>query len=89
MNKHRSTLENLLVFPQLITVTARQVKNGCTENEDLNVWLVGQEKGSDGYKIILRDDGLYFGLASPGFPRDKFPILDGWYGDLLTTLLAM
>ena len=38
---------------------------------------------SDGYKIIMRDDGLQFGLASSGFPNDKDPISAGWYGSLL------
>jgi len=53
------------------------------------VWVVGQENSSNGYKIIMRDDGEQFGLASVGFPNDKHLILDGWYGSLLSAFLAM
>ena|SRR6185437_9076573 len=88
-NGHGAALEDMLVPPRIIIVTARDVRNGSIEDEDLKVWLVGQEKRADGYQIVLRDDGLYFGLASHGFPKDKYPILVGWYGNLLTTFLAM
>src|SRR5215472_4398786 len=47
------------------------------------------QRRTQGYKIVLRNDGSQFGLASNGFPHDKFPILLGWYGDLLTTFLGM
>lgn len=88
VNHHSITLQDALVPPRTISVIARQVENGFIKDEDLNVWLVGQER-PDGYKIVLSDDGSLFGLASSGFPRDKFPILVGWYGDLITTFLAM
>ena len=86
---HRITLEDALVAPRMISVIARQIKNGNVKNETMNVWLVGQEHGPDEYKIVLRDDGSQFGLASNGFSHDKFPVLVGWYGDLLTTFLGM
>ncbi len=86
---HSIALKDALVAPRLISVIARDVRNGRVKDENLTVWLVGQEKGPDGYKIILRDDGLQFGLASKGFPHDKAPILVGWYGNLLTTFLGM
>jgi hypothetical protein len=89
VNDHRITLEDALVAPRMISVIARQVKNGRVQDENLNVWLVGQESRTDGYKIVLRGDGSQFGLASNGFPHDKFPVLAGWYGDLLTTFLGM
>jgi hypothetical protein len=89
VNDHGVTLEDALVAPRMISVIARQVKNGRVKDEDLNVWLVGQENRTDGYKIVLRDDGSQFGLASSGSPHDKVPILVGWYGDLLTTFLGM
>jgi hypothetical protein len=73
----------------MISVIARQFKKGRVKDEYLNVWLVGQETRTDGYKIVLRDDGSQFGLVSRGFPLDRFPILVGWYGDLLTTFLGM
>jgi len=86
---HGITLKDALVAPRLISVIARTVRNGGKKDENLTAWLVGQENGTDGYQIILRDDGLQFGLASKGFPHDKAPILVGWYGNLLTTFLGM
>ena len=88
-NDHRITLEDALIEPRMIPVIARQVENGGVKDETLTVWLVGQEGQPDGYRIVLRDDGSQFGLASRGFPEDKVPILVGWYGDLLTTFLGM
>lgn len=58
------------------------------KDQKLNVWLVGQEDPR-GYKIVMRDDGLQFGLASCGFPTDKEPILVGWYGGLISAFLSM
>lgn len=37
----------------------------------------------------MREDGLQFGLASNGLPRDKHLVLDGWYGDLISAFVAM
>ncbi len=88
-NDHRISLEQALVTPQRISVIARQVADGRLKDEALNVWLVGREDSSDGYKIIIRDDGLQFGLASTGFPNDKDPILVGWYGSLLSAFVSM
>jgi hypothetical protein len=89
VNDHHISLKDALIAPQIISVIARQIKKGRVEDENLTVWLVGQEQRPDGYKIVLRDDGSQFGLASSGFPQDKIPILVGWYGDLLTTFLGM
>jgi hypothetical protein len=89
VNDQRITLEDALVAPRMISVIARHVNNGRVKDENLTVWLVGQENRPDGYKIVLRDDGSQFGLASVGFPNDTVPILDGWYGSLLTTFLGM
>ena len=88
-NDHRISLEQALVTPQRISVIARQVADGRLKDQTLNVWLVGREDLSDGYKIIMRDDGLQFGLASSGFPNDKDHILVGWYGSLLSAFLSM
>jgi hypothetical protein len=55
----------------------------------LNAWLVGQEGTADDYKIVMREDGKQFGLASVGFPHDKHLILVGWYSSLLSAFLAM
>jgi hypothetical protein len=59
------------------------------KDETLNAWLVGQENLTDRYKIVMRDDGLEYGLASSGFPNDKYLVLVGWYGDLLSAFLSM
>jgi hypothetical protein len=88
-NDHRISLHQALVTPQRISAMARQVANGRLKDQTLNVWLVGREDSSDGYKIIMRDDGLQFGLASSGFPNDNDPILVGWYGSLLSAFLSM
>jgi hypothetical protein len=86
---HSIALKDALVAPRLISVIARDVRNGHVKDENLTAWLVGQERRPDGYKIILREDGMQFGLTSKGFPQDNAPILVGWYGDLLTTFLGM
>jgi hypothetical protein len=88
-NEHRITLANALVPPKALTVIWRTTKNGRLRDEELQVWLVGQESSPDGYKIIVRDDGQQFGLASSGFPSDKHLILVGWYGSLLSAFMAM
>ena len=67
----------------------RIVRNGEIKEHNEEVWLVGSEGPDRGYKIIMREDGLQFGLASPGFPRDKFPVFVGWYGTLVSAFLAM
>lgn len=89
VNDHRITLQDALVAPRMISVIAHRVKEGCVKNENVNVWLVGQENRADGYKIVLREDGSQFGLAAQGFPHDESPSLVGWYGNLLTTFLSM
>lgn len=50
---------------------------------------MGREDSSDGYMIIMREDGMQFGLASKGFPSDPLLILTGWYGNLISAFLAM
>jgi len=55
---HGITLKEALVEPRAIRVIDRQVKNGRVKDRDLNVWLVGEEKGPEGYKIILSEDWI-------------------------------
>ncbi len=88
-NEHRITFANALVPPKTLTVILRTKKNGRLRDEKLHVWLVGQESSPDGYKIIVRDDGQQFGLASTGFASDKHLILVGRYGSLLSAFKAM
>lgn len=89
VNDHRMTLGDSLVEPGMITVIARDVQDGRVKEENLNAWLVGQENRAEGYKIVLREDGAAFGLATQGIPNDEFPSLVGWYGNLLTTFLSI
>ena len=88
-NAHRIKLEQAIISPQIIPVTFRTVVDGRVKDQTLSVWLVGQEGAADGYKIVMREDGKQFGLASVGFPNDKHLILVGWYGSLLSAFLAM
>jgi hypothetical protein len=88
-NLHGITLAEALIQPRKIVLIDRIVAHGHVHDEELEVWLVGEECPVDGYKIVLREDGLQFGLASPGLSTDRHPILCGWYGSLLTTFLAM
>lgn len=83
-NDHRIALSQAMVPPKRTTVVWRKIVNDHFEDEELNAWIVGQEDSADGYKIVLRDDGKQFGLASMGFPNDKSLVLDGWYGSLLS-----
>jgi hypothetical protein len=86
---HGITLEQALVLPQRISVIDRVVRAARVTDQNLDVWLVGQEKQPGGYKIIMREDKMQFGLASPGFPTDKYPVLVGWYGSLTSAFLGM
>jgi hypothetical protein len=88
-NDHRISLKQVLVPPQRISVIARMIQGDRAEDQRLDAWLVGQEGSSDGYRIIMRDDGLQFGLASSGFPNDKYLVLVGWYGSLMPAFLGM
>lgn len=89
-NDHGISLrEALTVRPERISIIARMVNGGRVKDHTLIVWLVGKEGRADGYKIIMREDGIQFGLASSGFPADKYPVLDGWYGDLVSAFMSM
>jgi len=88
-NDHGISLQESLVRPERMSVIARTVQGGRVKDQVLNVWLIGQEGRIDGYKIIMRDDGLQFGLASSGFPADKYPVLVGWYGNLMSAFMSM
>jgi len=86
---HGVTLEQALVTPKKISVIARSVCGGKVSDQQLEVWLVGQENSGDGYKIIMREDDLQFGLASNGGPSDKHLTLVGWYGSLRSACIGM
>jgi hypothetical protein len=88
-NDHGIKLEQTIISPQRISVIGRKVESGRLNDEILDVWLVGQEDSTNGYKIIMRGDGKQFGLASSGFPNDRHLVLVGWYGSLLSAFLAM
>lgn len=88
-NDHGITLNDALVPPQRISIIERTVEKGRLKDKVLSVWLVGQERSADGYRIVMREDGPVFGLASTGFPTDKHPVLVGWYGDLISAFAGM
>jgi hypothetical protein len=88
-NLHEISLGQALVPPQWITVIVRTVRDGRVSDAQEFVWLIGKEKSVGGYSIVMREDGLQFGLASRGFPADDHPVLCGWYGGLLSAFLAM
>ena len=88
-NGHGVTLRQALVPPRRICVILRTVQEGSVVDEEQTVWLVGSEPSEDGYWIVMREDGLEFGLASSGFPGDEHPILVGWYGGLTSAFLDM
>jgi hypothetical protein len=88
-NDHGITLRQALVPPNRILVNVRTVRDGRVVDKEQTVWLVGREPVEDGYRIVMREDGLQFGLASSGFPGDEHPILVGWYGGLVSAFLSM
>ena len=88
-NDHSVTLQQAIVPPRKISIIARTVQLGKVKDQELDCWLVGQEDSRDGYKIIMREDGLQFGLASCGFPSGKQLIPTGWYGNLVSAFLNM
>jgi hypothetical protein len=88
-NDHGIILGQTLVLPKRSRVIVRTVRDGRVVDEEEAVWLVGSEPSEDGYRIVMREDGLQFGLASSGFHGDEYPILVGWYGSLTSAFLAM
>lgn len=63
MDNHRITLEDVLDTPRMISVIASHVKNGRVKDENLNVWLVGQENRPDGYKIASARSVQYLAVS--------------------------
>jgi hypothetical protein len=88
-NDHGITLRQALVRPKKTPVIVRTVWNSRAIDNKQTVWLVGSEPSEDGYRIVMREDGLQFGLSSSGFPSDEHPILVGWYGGLVSAFLSM
>lgn len=90
-DSHRVDLSRCLVSPTKINVIARSVQDGKTSDAVIGVWLVLEEdvRNRDGYKIIFEEAANRFGLASPGFPSDAYPILVGWYSDFMTAFEGM
>jgi hypothetical protein len=89
VNVHGITLNDALVPPRRISIIERTIQKGQLEDKLLSVWLIGQGRSADGYRIVMREDGHAFGLASTGFPTDKHLVLMGWYGDLMSSFVSM
>lgn len=77
--EQRIALEHMILWPQVASVIA--LSTPPLEDEELDVWLIGEES-PEGYKIIMQNDGKQFGLAATGFPNGKRLVLVGWYGSL-------
>ena len=90
-NWHGLVLDDCLVPPTKIDAIDRSVENGKLVDRIESVWLVLEESPSDekGYKIVFSEGRGIFGLAGPGFPTDRHPVLCGFYGDFPTTLESM
>ena len=90
-NAHHVDLRLALVHPKLITIIERLVKNGKVRERTFKAWLVLIEDPviGEGYRIVAKEDGSLFGLASEGFDNDRHLVLDGWYGDFLTAFDCM
>ncbi|MGC1423849.1 MAG: hypothetical protein WA354_06825 [Terracidiphilus sp.] len=88
-NDHGIKLGQTLLVPQKISVIVRLVNNGRLKDLNEDVWLVGQESATDGYRIVMRERNRQFGLASSGFRGDKHLVLTGWYGGLKSAFLSM
>lgn len=89
MNAHGITLNQMLVPPKKTSVIARTINKGRANDDKIVVWLVGQENSIDGYKIIMREDSVQFGLALRGFSTDEHLVLVGWHGDLISAFANM
>ena len=90
-NAHGVELRKALVAPERISVIERVVREGKTHDRLADVWLVLVEDphSGAGYRIVAAEDGSTFGLASEGFPSDKYLVLCGWYGDFMTAFRGM
>jgi hypothetical protein len=83
------TLRQVLVPPKRTPVIVWTIRDSCVIENEQTVWLVGSEPSEDGYRIVMQEDGLQFGLSSRGFPSDEHLILVGWHGDLMSAFLSM
>ena len=63
--EQRIAFERMMLSAQVASV--RAVGTPPLEDEELNVWLIGEE-APEGYTIIMQNDGEQFGLAATGFP---------------------
>ncbi len=84
--EQRIALERMMLSPQVASVIT--VRTPPLEDEELDVWLIGED-APEGYKIIMQNDGKQFGLAATGFPNDKRLVVVGWYGSLKSAFLGM
>jgi hypothetical protein len=84
-------LDQCLIQPAKIEVIDRQAKDGKFVDSMASVWLILEERPREknGYKIVFSERRGMFGLATSGFPTDRFPVLCGFYGDFPTTLESM
>ena len=90
-NLHGVDLRTCLVSPRKVKMINRNVIDGEVASSTVEVWLVLEETPGDptGYTIFFDEEDRVFGLASPGFKEDPYPVICGYYGDFWTTLKGM
>lgn len=88
-NHHHVDLRRALITPRRIGGIVPTVRDGEVAYQKCSVWLVLLEEAEDGYRIVMKEDEPVFGLACKGFPTDDSLVVIGWYGDFVTTFLAM
>ena len=90
-NLHGQTPRAGLVEPKRITVIERLVKNGNSQDQLNEVWLVFVEgpQDGDGYRIVASLDGRVLWLASKGFPKDQHSVVCGSFGDFISAFRGM
>jgi len=83
-NPHALELSRCLVTP--VRVTCNNSLPDYRGGKPFEVWLVLEERGSDGYYIIFDEETRAFGLAIGTRDRPEFI---GWYGSFLETVRGM
>jgi hypothetical protein len=91
INHHGVGLREALVPPRKITVIERWVRDGEVEERTAQVWVVLVERpgSEEGYRIVAKEDGSAFALASEGFAHDQHLVVSGWYSDFMAAFVGM
>ncbi|MCC9608725.1 hypothetical protein LOC68_08830 [Blastopirellula sp. JC732] len=89
-NSHAFNLRTALIKPTPTPMIHRLVRNGKIKDAIVDVWIVLKElPEGDGYLIFYDEDRNQFGLASKGFPEDRYPVISGYYGSFWNAFKGM